>query len=259
MSIKSITPLTQDRLVRLPWDSSHFGFPVGRIEGDLISDDALRGLLLEARDNQYELVYWSTPSDRSVADEILNEFSGLRTTGRVTYTRLLKSHGMPPPTPQNCAIVEYPRCSATPQLIELALAAGEYSRFHFDPRIRHEDFVRLYTIWMQRSTLGEIADGVIVARDTEQGIVAMATVGLRQSRGTIGLIAVAAACRGRGLGRALLSGLEQWLTARGATDVEVVTQTENQAARRLYENWGCTLIRTERMYHFWPLTAAASG
>jgi ribosomal protein S18 acetylase RimI-like enzyme len=53
---------------------------------------------------------------------------------------------------------------------------------------------------------------------------------------------VDAAVRGRGVGRALLSGLMEELSRRGAGAVQLMVRPENNAARALYESLGFAAV-----------------
>ena len=60
-------------------------------------------------------------------------------------------------------VVEYAEAKASPELVELAIASGEYSRFRLDPRLNDERFVAMYRHWIDRSVARELADAVLVA------------------------------------------------------------------------------------------------
>ncbi|MHB8876384.1 MAG: GNAT family protein [Myxococcaceae bacterium] len=83
------------------------------------------------------------------------------------------------------------------ELTRLALAAGEHSRFNRAPRFPKGGFEKLYRLWIERSITHEIADAVFVAR-RRAGLTGLVTVGEKQGRADIGLIAVDASARGFG-------------------------------------------------------------
>jgi [ribosomal protein S18]-alanine N-acetyltransferase len=62
-------------------------------------------------------------------------------------------------------------------------------------------------------------------------------------------IAVAPGAQGRGLGRVLLSELEQRAAARGADHVMLEVRADNLAALGLYERSGFTVLSTRRRYY----------
>jgi len=135
-------------------------------------------------------------------------------------------------------------------LEHLAVEAGIYSRFRVDPRIPKEKCADLYSRWIRNSTNRQLADAVLVARQSGK-IVGMVTVGVKNGAGDIGLIATDASVRGNKLGSALVLAAQEWARKRGLKRAQVVTQGENTAACKLYEKCGYRAARTENFYHFW--------
>lgn len=146
----------------------------------------------------------------------------------------------------------------TPALLGLAIASGWSSRFRRDPRLPAAQADALYEIWIRRSLAGEIADQVFAWCDpgSEQPL-GFVTVALHEGMGTIGLIAVAAAARGRGIGARLVDTALRHAAARGARRFEVVTQGANQEACRLYLRCGFELKQQSRIFHVWNDDAEA--
>jgi dTDP-4-amino-4,6-dideoxy-D-galactose acyltransferase len=70
--------------------------------------------------------------------------------------------------------------------------------------------------------------------------------------GTIGLLAVDEAHRGRGYGKRLVDAAEVWCAARGMRAVEVVTQMRNTAACSMYTACGYGIVGDEAVFHIWP-------
>ena len=75
------------------------------------------------------------------------------TDHRVVYARELAGLAEPRiPVGSEVAVSEWPAGPTCEALLELALVAGEHSRFRLDPRIPEDRFVALYHRWMARST-----------------------------------------------------------------------------------------------------------
>ncbi|MFM9962918.1 MAG: GNAT family N-acetyltransferase, partial [Planctomycetaceae bacterium] len=150
-------------------------------------------------------------------------------------------------------VVELPRGAASRELLDLAIVAGGHSRFQLDPRILADKFRGLYETWMNRSTLLELADVVLVATppDASDDFVGMITLSETAGAGQIGLLAVRDDHRGRGVATLLLTVAHDWLRHRGATELSVVTQLENREACGLYSRWGCEIAEVRRWFHFW--------
>jgi GNAT superfamily N-acetyltransferase len=151
-------------------------------------------------------------------------------------------------------IVEYPCVPATNRLLTLAVAAGHLSRFNVDPHIPKEKFASLYHTWMQRSTLRELADIVLVVTATgvNDDFAGFITASEVDAGGKIGLIAVLDAFQGKGVGSLLMRAIHQWMIGRNAKQSIVVTQLANIAACKLYERLEYHLIDVQHYYHFWP-------
>jgi ribosomal protein S18 acetylase RimI-like enzyme len=77
--------------------------------------------------------------------------------------------------------------------------------------------------------------------------------------GKIGLIAVDSAAGRLGLGVALVGGALRWFASEGAERVDVVTQSTNKAAQKLYAKTGFALESVDLWYHLSPLTTQSPG
>ncbi|MCS6772452.1 MAG: GNAT family N-acetyltransferase, partial [Kiritimatiellae bacterium] len=69
--------------------------------------------------------------------------------------------------------------------------------------------------------------------------------------GQIGLFAVSAPARGRGIGRHLLNAAIQWFAERDCRAVDVVTQGSNVAAQRIYQRHGFVTRDVSVWLHKW--------
>jgi dTDP-4-amino-4,6-dideoxy-D-galactose acyltransferase len=150
-------------------------------------------------------------------------------------------------------VAEHPVGPVTHELVELAIAAGRFSRFRVDRRFPSALFEALYRTWIERSALHEIADAVFVARSDRGCVHGMSTVSAHPPLGTVGLISVREDSRGLGLGRALLAATHRWMADRSIYEASVTTQTDNQPACTLYERCGYGVVDRSDFYHFWPM------
>ena len=246
--------LSSSALRHLDWDSDHFQFPVAEIVSTDCNDEQLRQALQEAREARYGLVYWWSKPDRSVPG-LLEEFHGIRVNHRITYRKDLNSSENFPAdsSPIGCCQIEELPCGPAPcWLQDLAIIAGAYSRFSVDLRLPVEKFQSLFRIWVERCAQGELAHRVwyAVPSDRTAGPVGFVTVSEFEGVGQIGLIAVEEASRGQGIASQLMSTAHQWLRERGAPEVRVVTQLENEAACGLYARWCYQPIELVQCFHF---------
>ncbi len=136
------------------------------------------------------------------------------------------------------------------QLQKLAWQAAEFSRFRLDPALPEGSWEHMYSLWMQSSITGKLADAVLVERGDDR-IIGMITVSYRGKCGQIGLFAVDRKWRGRGIGRRLLDAAIQRCCAAGCKKLQVVTQGDNLAACRSYELASFHPIDEQDIFHFW--------
>ncbi len=253
------TIVSRSALVRLDWESNHFGLSAARLVGHDLDDGALSAALRLARQQGIRLLVWPAEGGREVPRELLDEFAGALVDRKATFSkpiqpRLADDHSQPAP---QFPIVPYTATTASAALVELAISAGVYSRFRVDPHVTDEKFTAMYRLWIDRSVQHELADIVFVAslgdREAAPGSGLGGMITLSEDRGlaNIGLIAVAAKARGMGIGSALMHAGLRWIQDRGAREAQVVTQLANLPACRLYERSGYQLSRVEHYYHFW--------
>jgi dTDP-4-amino-4,6-dideoxy-D-galactose acyltransferase len=247
--------LTKPMIRRLEWDCQHFGLPIAQIVGDDWDDHALTEALTDARQEGYQLVYWATSSDRPLSKALLVEFRGTQVDQKATFARQtvpeLDCCFVPPPP--HLTLGAYNSEVASDNLVQLAIAAGVYSRFGVDNRIPPDKFEELYRVWIERSVRHEIADDVLVISNGggADALAGMVTVKVTDRVGNIGLIAVSEDYRGQGIGSLLVQAAHYWMFQHGASEMNVITQYANRPACRLYERTGYTLAGVQYYYHFW--------
>lgn len=242
------------KLTRLEWDSKHFGFLVGRVEGAESGADDLAGLLESGRRRGLRLVYWTADAGREPSAELLARFGGRLVDRRVIFTReLCEADAGWSPEGTDCRVVEWPRGAAGPELTVLAVEASAYSRFRTDPRMAPGRCDELYRIWIERSARGELADVVHVALDARGDLAGLVTAQVTGDLAHIGLVAVGRRRRGQGVGSLLLRTSLAWMSCGGARRAQVATQRANTGARRLYEGVGFAVSAERPVFHFWMM------
>lgn len=170
-------------------------------------------------DAAFDVVYWLAPAD-AVAP------AGFQ---RVDERMEFVWEGDVPPLPYG--LVEVTGDERQP-LIELAERSFDDTRFTRDQRFPRDRVDAMYGEWVRKAEH-------VFCDVKRQGFV---TVG----SGVLGLIAVSAAARGQGLGGKLIQAAQSC-----GSPLKVVTQGENQAARRAYERAGFRLERANVWYHWW--------
>ncbi|MEX0966898.1 MAG: GNAT family N-acetyltransferase [Bacteroidia bacterium] len=232
----------------LNWDSSFFGFKVASISNKKLEAEHIKAVLQKLKDQEVKLVYWAKDPDTELPDEILKAYNGFLADRRVTFVKRLDKN-LTENIRSHIGISEYPESEPDQNLLDLAVSSGRYSRFKTDPNIPGKKFRELYHLWMRNSTLRKFAKTVLVYQENED-IMGMVTLKEKNGRGAIGLIAVAAAMRGEGIGLHLLHEADKWFLKNGLEQVEVATQEENKATI-FYRKLGFELDRSSHIYHFW--------
>lgn len=227
----------------LEWDTNFFGFGVCKVQADHASgvEQAIAG----ARTAGMKLAYWFVDPDDADAARTATAINAMLVDRKVTY---LLELGQAAPAAVDARIERATEVSG--QLRALALQSGKYSRYKIDPNFGHGAFERMYTIWLERAVAGAIAKDVLVFKEGGREL-GFATVGVKNGRANIGLIAVDAEARGKGIGVHLvntaLAKAKEW----GIAQIDVVTQKDNAGACRFYERCGFTQEKIEHIYHVW--------
>lgn len=131
----------------------------------------------------------------------------------------------------------YAQAMTIKDIEDLAIQSGEHSRFAVDPNTPGEKSVALYSTWSRRSIRKEIAEEVLVIRDRGR-VVGMITLGDKNGRGDIGLIAVDKNYGGRQYGEKLVRAAQRWFVKNGYEFGQVVTQGVSPPACNLYKKCG---------------------
>lgn len=229
----------------LAWDSDFFGFPVARLgfHGELVLADAIIGLKV----TNTRLAYLDVDADdtrmRLEAEKLGGRFVGRRVE--------LITHQLDRLMPDGVEELSRNPDEADRRMVRaLASASGELSRFRIDPGITDQQFTALYDIWIANSMAGRHNEAVLVNR-VEGKVGGMISIAMKNDIGVIGLFAVDAAHRGRGLGRNLLQGAVAWAAQHGGSSVRVTTQGENAGALAAYEAADFDVERMSDTFHFW--------
>jgi len=236
----------------LRWDSDFFGFKVARILSSKVKEGEFVKIIKDMNKNGVALAYWNTDPDDEESQKCARTMNAFLADKKTTFVKSL--HAIQDIacslTGSELIVEEYLDSVLTPELEELALQAGIFSRFRMDTRITEERFVELYKIWIKRSVNKEIADAVFVVR-SEGRIAGMVTVGEKDNRSDIGLIAVDASLRGKSAGKALVQAALDWGYRQGYSQAQVVTQGDNLPACLFYEKCGYRVEKVENIYHIW--------
>jgi dTDP-4-amino-4,6-dideoxy-D-galactose acyltransferase len=240
--------MSAPRIQKLDWDSGHYGMQVGTIAQPVDTPDMLHTALVAAKALGLQLVYWLS-TDTFIPDrQILDRFGGRRIVGYHRYRRLLTAPDRDRMADPRCASVTGTR--AEKSVLDLALLAGQCSRFRLDTRLPAHGFEVMYERWITKSLSRELADDVLVLRDLDGQMRSLLTYQLRDTTAVIGLVATSLTARGQGFGSAMLAEAHRRISRVGADNVIVSTQSENRTACRFYEASGYAVVFQGSHYHF---------
>lgn len=231
---------------KLQWDSSRFGYGVGKVSFSDVDGD-WDSLLDQARLDGTKLLYVFVPSSDLKLNELAKNAGGFLTDQKVTYVidipEIFDRKDFP-------FIESYKGKPLTEKLLSLSLEAGKFSRYKVDLNFRGNEFVSLYKEWIENSLKGEIARDVLVCVENSEEI-GFITLGEKNGRCNIGLIAVDPTHRRKGIGKKLVCAAFKKAREWGYEKMDVVTQLANENACIFYRQTGFELESVVNIYHFW--------
>jgi dTDP-4-amino-4,6-dideoxy-D-galactose acyltransferase len=250
MSDSNSTPI-QSAIQFLDWDTKQLGVSTARItlSDTLLNPAMLREILKNARDQGLNLIYLVIPSAEKEMINTAKNLGGILVDHKITYLIDLKTKAI---DANKNTIETYTETLPSPELIALAFESGKYSRFRVDPNITEKQFEDIYRQWITNSVNHTVADDVLVIRDSDtKKILGMVTVGEKNQRGDIGLLAVDKDARGKNIGTKLVQAAQSYFTQKNYLQSQVVTQQDNIPACKLYEKCGYHIEKIEYFFHFW--------
>ncbi|MDQ2770619.1 MAG: GNAT family N-acetyltransferase [Bacteroidota bacterium] len=236
------------RLEFLPWDSEFLKFGVARLALSAGESARLPAALARARAGQCRLLYLVVAPDDAEGNEAARQVGAVLVDRKVTFAM--------PVDAADAQLAANPSISPayayTVHLEEVALQSGEYSRFRRDPHFAAGTYERLYGLWLRNSLARTLAREVLVYRAAPEAVEAgLLTLGLKPDCTDIGLLAVAAAGRGQGVGQRLVRAARRLTAEWGRAELQVVTQLDNQPACGFYRKCGFVEHKVEHVYHLW--------
>jgi len=222
------------KIQKLIWDSTFFGFEIGKMEVNNILDDKSFKNLIEK--SSFQMVQIFSKNDLS---KLLN----LKPTDiKLTFAKkpsMIKNYN-------NIKTVDR---DLDQKLYSLARQAGKFSRYNEDIKLKSK-FELMYKIWMKKSLDRDLADEVFVHQNGNI-INGMVTVKKSFNYAKIGLIAVDKMSQSKGVGSQLIDRVENWALNQNLEYIFVDTQKENFVACKFYEKNKFNLSETIYIYHVW--------
>ncbi|MBI4873468.1 MAG: GNAT family N-acetyltransferase [Acidobacteria bacterium] len=230
----------------LEWDSGFFGFRIARARVSHLTAATAARLLAESEAAALRCLYFLAEADDIETIQLLEAGGfGLKDL-RLTLSRPVPAIAIP-----GAPDIRPATAADLPALRRIARTSHGSSRFYADPNFPRDRCAGLYEAWIANSYDAGFADAVLIGESGGE-VAGYITCSMADSaRGRIGLFAVDAAARGRGLGRRLIEQSLAWFAAHGAGEAVTVTQGKNLGAVRVYERRGFTAASVQLWYHRW--------
>lgn len=226
----------------LPWDSKFFGFSVGEVVVDAAEISDVPEITNVVKRWRHKLTYLIL---KNSSPEVVSE---LRLCGYYYESKkTLVAETADLANETDLKMVEH---IPSAEVVRLAEAAGDFSRYKLDPDMPKRTMEKMYGIWVEKAALPGSGEKLFVLErnDEPQAIV---TVKCGVQPPSIGLLAVSPSKRNTGLGKCLLDFAKSEAYRKGHLTLSVQTQGVNLAAMRLYLKNGFSVSRSEEIFHVW--------
>lgn len=224
----------------LDWDSSHFGFPIARLDRELCDEEfgTFEGW---CRDNYIRCAYLLTEASPAALSWAIQKGFSFQDV-RITLDHALKAIPSFSPDTRSIEPADFAK------LVEKGPAIFRQSRFFQDVRFPRARSVALYEIWIQNCCRVSDSQASIVSGPVgnPQGFITCDLT--KTGEGHIGLYGT---FEFPGLGQKLLAHALSWFRERAALSVYVVTQGSAIAAQRSYQKAGFRTKSIEFWFHRW--------
>lgn len=137
------------------------------------------------------------------------------------------------------------------EIMCIASESFKYSRFFNDTKLASPNAEKIYSIWTKNSFMREEKYFVVSKCDNYINGYIIFNINVNEESATIELIAIKNGDQGKGVGKKMINGLEQFLSSRGVRRVLVGTQVENVEAINFYSKCNFHLNSISSVYHLW--------
>ena len=237
----------------LPWDTEFFQCRIARVCGDTLTPGQAAQINEWCQSHRVRGLYFLARADDPATIQTAGQQGFGLVDIRITFEqKVVKSHGPVRPDPPAGVALRQAQPADLPGLQAMARTGHTETRFFNDlnfPRQRAED---LYATWITLESQGR-AEAVWVAASAANGPLGYVSCHLDPAgrQGQIGLVGVSPEVRGKGIGKCLILTAMDWYRAAGVQEVTVVTQGNNLAAQRLYQQCGFLSRNLQLWYHKW--------
>lgn len=238
--------MSELRIEKLEWDSAFFDLNVLKID---LSNSTFSTIELAIEIailiNTTQLIYFFCKPNQVEHHLYLQSIGAKLYDQKVIFAQVLDGNYN-----SNNSIKSLSKKEITPQMVSLAVQSGEFSRFKLDTKIPHEKFVELYRIWITKSINKEIATETFGYYEDEK-LLGIITLGIKNKRADIGLLAVDSKSRGKSIGNKLIEHTMNFAKMKNFKTIQVATQLENELACNFYKKNKFIQESVTNIYHLW--------
>jgi dTDP-4-amino-4,6-dideoxy-D-galactose acyltransferase len=227
---------------RLEWDSSFFGFPIGKVREGVRADEIELAVREAGRCNLRCIYLLAPANDYALLDKAQRSGFLVRDI-RIELERGVVGHQASKAGLRRGSVEDLACLSS------IARESFRHTRFFADYGFPPDRSAELYVEWLRLGLEGE--DGwVALVSENAHGFV-VCRVDRPSGIGSIALIGVASGATKKGLGSALMAGAGALFVGSSLQTATVVTQGNNVAAQRLYQAHGYRTSQTHLWLHRW--------
>ena len=237
----------------LTWDTEFFRCRIARVCGEVLKQEQAVEIDEWSRNHRIRGLYFLSRADDPSTVQTAEQHGFGLVDIRLTFERgMTDLPDTVQPVPPAGTSLRPVQPDDLPVLQALARTGHRGPRFFSDPHFQRERAEELYSTWITLESQGRAQLMLVVASATNQplGYVSCHWDPIRRE-GQIGLVGVSPEVRGRGIGKNLMLAAMDWYGAQGAGKVTVVTQGNNCAAQRLYQQCGFRSRDLQLWYHKW--------
>ncbi len=237
----------------LTWDTEFFRCRIARVRGDTLNPEQAERVNEWCRNHRIRGLYFLARADDPATIQTAEQHGWELVDIRVTFERAMPDAPEParPVLLAGASIRPY-QPGDLPGLQTMARTLHGETRFFKDSHFPRDRAEELYATWITLETQGR-AKIVWVAASAANQPLGYISCHLDPARraGQIGLVGVSPEVRGQGIGKGLVRAAIDWYRSQGAPEITVVTQGNNRAAQRLYQQCGFLSRDLQLWYHKW--------
>jgi dTDP-4-amino-4,6-dideoxy-D-galactose acyltransferase len=223
----------------LDWDSNFFNMKIGVIEIN-------EAIIISSDIQNFDLLYVKQIEDKYFELECFKENFA---ETKVVFSKSISKSSNPL---RDFIFSAFDTDVNKEQIYKLAFESGKFSRFKLDSNFQQHEFEALYKTWVDNSFNKELADAILLYKEVNE-ILGFITYKVIEDYATVGLLGVCDKHQGIGIGRALLTEVENELSRIQIKELRIPTQLQNKSACGFYTKLGYNIMEKTIIKDYWRL------